>query len=184
MSWNSNSKLRSLVLAAILSALSFVLMRFVEFPIFASAPFLKTDLGDIPLLFGAIILGPVYGVGIALVKNLLYLISGAGSGGPLGVLVNFIALASFAIVTGLLTYRKKKPLIIFLGLILGGLALTFVMIPTNLWAVPLFLPGISRKDLLDYIFKINIPFNLIKGVIDTVIVFAVWLMLRKRGFAE
>ncbi len=181
MSWNSNSKLRNLVFAAILSTLSFVLMRFVEFPIFASAPFLKTDLGDIPLLFGAIVLGPVYGVGIAIVKNLIYLITGPGAGGPLGVLVNFVALASFALVTGLVCARSKNPFRVFVALILGGLALVLVMIPTNMWAVPLFLPGITRKELMDYIFKINIPFNLIKVAIDTVVVFVVWTSLKKRN---
>lgn len=184
MSWNSKSKLRSVVLAAILSALSFILMRFVEFPIFASFPFLKTDLGDIPLLIGAIFLGPIYAIAIAFIKNLLFLISGAGSGGPLGVLVNFIAVGSFSLITGLVTYKKQKIYWILIGLILGTASFTLIMIPTNLWAAPLFMLGITKQALLDYIYKVNVPFNLIKGLIDTAIVIPLWYGLKKRRIFE
>ena len=99
------TKLRSIILAGILAALSFVLMRFTEFPLIPAAPFLKTDLGDIPLLIGAVYLGPWYGVAIAFVKNLLFLASGGGSGGLLGSTVNFITLGSFAIVLGSIVKR-------------------------------------------------------------------------------
>lgn len=184
MSWNNNSKLRSVAFAAILSALSFILMRFIEFPIFASFPFLKTDLGDIPLLIGAIFLGPLYAVSIAFVKNLLFLISGAGSGGPLGVLVNFIAVGSFSVVVGLITYKKQKFYWVLLGLVLGIITFTAIMIPTNLWAVPLFMPGITKEALTNYIYKVNVPFNLIKGLIDLVIVIPLWYGLKKRKLFE
>jgi len=180
MSWNNQSKLRIIITAGILSALSFVLMRFVEFPIFASAPFLKTDLGDIPLLIGAIFLGPIYALAIAFIKNLLFLISGAGQGGPLGVLVNFIAVTSFSVVVGLLAYKKQKLLFLLFGLFLGTIALAGVMIPVNMWAVPLFIKGITRQALMDYIFKINVPFNVVKGAIDSAIIIPLWLALRKR----
>lgn len=181
MSWNNNSKLRSIILAAILSALSFILMRFVEFPIFASFPFLKTDLGDVPLLIGGIFLGPMYALAIAFVKNLLFLISGAGQGGPLGVLVNFIAVGTLSVVAGLISYRRQKLFWVIFGVVLGTIVFTLVMIPTNLWAVPLFMPGITRQALYEYIFKVNVPFNLIKGMIDLALIIPLWLTLRKRN---
>jgi riboflavin transporter FmnP len=180
MSWNNQSKLRIIIVAGILSALSFVLMRFVEFPIFASAPFLKTDLGDIPLFIGAIFLGPIYAIAIAFIKNLLFLISGAGQGGPLGVLVNFIAVTSFSVVVGLLAYKKQKLLFLLFGLFLGTITLALVMIPVNMWAVPLFIPSFTRAQLIEYIYRVNLPFNLIKGAIDSAIIIPLWLALRKR----
>ncbi len=189
MSWNNNKKkLRSIIYAGILAALSFVLMRFTEFPLMPSASFLKTDLGDIPLLIGAIQLGPIYAVAIALIKNLIFLISGAGQGGPLGVLVNFIAVATFALIVGLFTARKKSTVTILLGLVVGMIAMVLVMIPVNLWAVPRFSPNFAkpemRQALYDYIFKVNVPFNLIKGAIDVLVTTIIAFALRKRKFFE
>lgn len=178
MSWKN---LKTLLYAGILSALSFVLMRFVEFPLLPQASFLKTDLGDIPLLVGAYFLGPVVGVAIAFVKNLLFLVSGGGSGGIIGVTVNFIATGTFALVLGIVSLRKKNTLTLILGLILGTVALVLIMIPTNLYyAVPKFLPNWTKEQIYRYIITINIPFNILKGLLDTLVTFPVVKALEKR----
>ena len=172
MSWQNNRRnnLKKLIYAGILAALSFVLMRFTEFPLFPPPyNFLTTDLGDIPMLVGAIQLGPFYAIAIALTKNLLFLASGGSQGQVIGVFVNFIAVGTFGLVTGFITIRKKNLLTIITGLVLGFITMSLIMIPTNLWAVPLFLPGITKSQLYSYIIKVNFPFNLIKGAIDTVI---------------
>jgi len=177
MSWKN---LRSIIFAGILAALSFVLMRFTEFPLLPQASFLKTDLGDIPLLVGAYFFGPFVGVAIAFVKDLLFFISGAGSGGPIGVLLNFIATGTFALVVGLVSLKKKNDLTLALGLILGTIALVLVMIPANLWAIPKFLPSWTKEQTLTYIFTINLPFNILKGLLDTVVTFFVVKALKGR----
>lgn len=177
------TKLRSIILAGILAALSFVLMRFTEFPLIPAAPFLKTDLGDIPLLVGVVYLGPWYGVAIAFVKNLLFLASGGGSGGLLGSTVNFIALSSFAIVLGSIVKRTINLKRLLLGFTAGTVVMTLVMIPVNFWAVPLFLPGITRPALISYLFKVNLPFNLIKGALDTIITVVTLTAIKKRNLS-
>ncbi len=177
------TKIRSIILAGILAALSFVLMRFTEFPLIPAAPFLKTDLGDIPLLIGAVYLGPWCGVAIAFIKNLLFLASGGGSGGLLGSTVNFIALSSFAIVVGIIVRGTINLKRLLLGFTAGTVVMTLVMIPVNLWAVPLFLPGITRPALISYIFKINLPFNLIKGALSTIITIATLAAIKKRNLS-
>ena len=48
----SNRKLRTLVGAAMLSAMAFVLA-FLEFPVPLSPPFARMDLSDLPALIGA-----------------------------------------------------------------------------------------------------------------------------------
>ena len=173
MSWNQTNRrnnLKKLIYAGILAALSFVLMRFTEFPIFPPPNnFLTIDLGDIPMLIGAIQLGPLYAVAIALIKNLLFLASGGSQGQAIGVFVNFIAVGTFGLIVGLITMRKKNLPTVLAGLFTGFIAMALIMIPTNLWAVPLFLPGITKPVLYNYIIKINLPFNLIKGIIDTAI---------------
>jgi hypothetical protein len=43
------------------------------------------------------------------------------------------------------------------------------------------MPGITRQALHEYIFKVNVPFNLIKGMIDLALIIPLWLTLRKRN---
>ncbi len=53
---------RNLTVAAMLSAVAFILM-FIEFPLPMLIPsFVKMDFSDLPALLGAFALGPVYGV--------------------------------------------------------------------------------------------------------------------------
>ena len=61
----------NLTVAAMLSAVAFILM-FIEFPLPMLIPsFVKMDFSDLPALLGTFSLGPVYGAAIQLVKNLL-----------------------------------------------------------------------------------------------------------------
>jgi len=175
------TKLRRIILAGILAALGFILMRFTEFPLIPSAYFLKTDLGDIPLLIGAVYLGPWYGVAITFIKNLLFLATGGSGGGIIGSFVNFIALGTFTLVVGSIAKNKINLKRLVPAFITGTLIMALVMIPVNFWAVPLFLPGTTHSVLVNYIFKINFPFNIIKGVIDTIITIITLMALRKRN---
>ena len=65
-------KTHHLAVAAMLCAVAFVL-QFIEFSIPLIPSFVKLDLSDLPALLGTFSLGPVYGVVIQLVKNLLHL---------------------------------------------------------------------------------------------------------------
>ena len=65
---------RSLVLAAVLSAVAFLLM-FVDFSIPALIPsFIKMDVSDLCALLGSFLLGPVWGIAISAMKNILILL--------------------------------------------------------------------------------------------------------------
>ena len=65
---------RSLVLTAVLSATAFLLM-FIDFSIPALIPsFIKMDISDLPALLGSFLLGPIYGIVISALKNLLILL--------------------------------------------------------------------------------------------------------------
>jgi len=175
------SKLRAVLFAGILAALGFVLMRFTEFPLIPSAAFLKTDLGDLPVLLGTIFLGPWYGVGMAFTKDLLYLLSGGGGGGILGAFINFIAVGTLALILGFFTQRTKNYANVTIGLILGTITMTIAMFFVNMWAVPTFwFPKITHKDLMIYLYTVNLPFNLLKGTLDTVFTLLLYAAFKKR----
>lgn len=100
----ASKRTHRLAVAAMLSAVAAVL-QFVEFSIPLIPSFVKLDISDLPALLGTFSLGPVYGVVIQLVKNLLHLPFGSSAG--VGELSNFILGAVFVLCAGLV-YRKHK----------------------------------------------------------------------------
>ncbi|SUL68949.1 riboflavin transporter [Staphylococcus aureus] len=85
---------KRLITISMLSAIAFVLT-FIKFPIPFLPPYLTLDFSDVPSLLATFTFGPVAGIIVALVKNLLnYLFS---MGDPVGPFANFLAGASFLI---------------------------------------------------------------------------------------
>ncbi|EEB36682.1 hypothetical protein ANHYDRO_00485 [Anaerococcus hydrogenalis DSM 7454] len=101
---HDQKKLRNLVKVGILSAMSFILM-FVQFPIPVAPPFMKVDLADVPALIGGFSMGPVYGVLIQLIKNVLNLTK--TSTGGVGEISNFIVGGLFVFISASI-YKKIK----------------------------------------------------------------------------
>ena len=61
-----------LTVTAMLSTIAFIL-KHIEFPIPALIPsFVKLDISELPELLAAFSLGPVYGVVVSLLKNVLF----------------------------------------------------------------------------------------------------------------
>ena len=67
-----NTKVRYITVTAMLSAVAFVLM-YLEIAIPIMPSFIKFDFSDLPALLGSFALGPVCGVLICLIKNVLHL---------------------------------------------------------------------------------------------------------------
>lgn len=148
---------------ALLSALAFVMMR-LETQLPFLPPFLKYDPSEVPVLVGALALGPVAGVVIALVKNLLSLLLLGLA--PVGIVANFVAGAVLAWVAGS-TYRAGASAArLWLALLAGAVVMTLVMIPANYYV---FLPahGITGPDAMSMILKGLIPFNFCKAAISS-----------------
>lgn len=78
--------------------------------------FIKLDFSDLPELIGAFAYGPVAGVIICLLRNLIHM--AVSQSGFVGELSNFILGAVFALVAGLI-YKKMKTK---KGALLGGTA--------------------------------------------------------------
>ena len=84
------SRTHKLTVTAMLSTVAFLLM-FIEFPIPALIPaFVKLDISDLPELLAAFSLGPIYGVVVTLLKNVLFSVLHGTSSAYVGELFNFI----------------------------------------------------------------------------------------------
>ena len=70
-----NNRIRKLTGTAMLSAVAYILM-FLEFPIpFLIPPFIKMDFSELPALIAGFAYGPLSGVAVCLIKNLLHLMN-------------------------------------------------------------------------------------------------------------
>ena len=176
----------NLTVAAMLSAVAFILM-FIEFPIPMLIPaFIKMDFSDLPALLGAFALGPVYGVIISYMKNLLHIVIKGTSTACVGELSNFILGAIFSAVAGYLYKHHKSRKTAIIGAVAGAVAMGVLSVPSNYFVVypayvqfyhmPLeailgmyqaILP--SADSLIKCLILFNLPFTLVKGLLDAVL---------------
>ena len=114
-----------------LSAVAFILM-FIEFPIPMLIPsFVKMDFSDLPALLGAFALGPVYGVVISFMKNLLHIVIKGTSTACVGELCNFMLGAVFSAVAGVIYKHHKSRKTAIIGAIAGAAAMAVFSVPSN-----------------------------------------------------
>ena len=179
--------LRMIAVTAIMSALSAVLM-FVEFSIPIMPAFIKLDVSELPALITSFTFGPVCGVAVFLVKNLIHLFVTSTFG--VGELSNFILGAIFVFVAGMFYKHKHNHKYALIGAMAGDLAMEVLCFFVNLFFVyPLYIKlmlpeeailGMYRAILpsVDSLWKailiFNVPFTFVKGLISVAITFIVY----------
>ncbi len=173
----------------IMSAAGFVLM-LLEFPLpFIIPSFIKFDFSELPALITSFAYGPLSGILVCLVKNILHL--PFTSSACVGELSNFILGAIFVGVAGLIYKISKSRKSAFIGTVIGAISMAIISVATNYYVVyPAFSVIYSMpmeailgmyKALLpaaDNLFKalliFNLPFNFFKGMIDAGICFVIY----------
>src|SRR5699024_8474215 len=189
------SKLRITVQIGMLGAIALVLM-FFEFPIpFIAPPFIKMDFSEIPVLVGTFAMGPLAGVLIELLKNLLNLVIHGTTTMGVGELSNFIIGCAFVVPAGLF-YRKKKTRVnalkgmaagTLLMAAMGCLTNAFIMFPlySTLMGIPMdsFIamgtaihPAID--NMVSFVILRMVLFNLLKGIVISIITLLLYKRLR------
>ena len=110
----------NLTVAAMLSAVAFILM-FLEIPLPMLIPsFVKMDFSDLPALLGAFALGPVNGVVISLMKHLLHIIIKGNTTAFVGELRTILIRRVFSAVAGFVYTRHKSRKPAILGALAGA----------------------------------------------------------------
>ena len=187
----SRSRTHKLAVTAMLSAVAFILM-FIEFPIPALIPsFVKLDISDLPELLAAFSLGPIYGVAVTFLKNLLHILIKGTSSAYVGELFNFVMGSVFAFSAGFIYQRKKSRKSALLGSVVGAVLMAVLSVPLNYFLVypayvvcyglPLeaiigmyqaILP--SAASLIKCLVIFNLPFTFFKGMLDVVLCFLIY----------
>jgi len=173
-----------------------VVCSLIHFPILPAVPFLEFEVMDIPVIISAFAFGPIAGAAIAVVSILLSTVLGIAGSVPYGPIMHIIALVAVVLVAGYWYKYHKTRKGAVIALVLGGLALIVVMIPSNLLVTPAF-TGMPVEAIYRLILPENvlvalgvapysgpipfppllIPFNLIKAAINGVVVFLLYKRL-------
>ncbi len=171
-----------------------VVLQYLDFPIpMLIPPFIKFDFSDLPALLGAYAYGPLAGVLIELVKNLIH--CAITKSATVGELSNFILGAAFTGTAGMIykMHKTKKTAIT------GGIAGAFIMgvfsILSNYFVVYPFyykaympeevvlaayqaiMPGV--KDVLQCLLIFNLPFTIVKGIACVLVSIPIYKPLTK-----
>ena len=181
--------MRKLTGTAMLSAIAYVLM-FLDFSVPFMPSFIKMDLSELPALIGSFAYGPVAGVIICLIKNVLHLF--ITTTGGVGELSNFLLGASFVLVAGGVYRFKKTRTGALIGSVLGAVLMGLFSIVSNYFLVyPIYYNFMPKEailsayqlifsgvhNLLECLIVFNAPFTCIKGLISVVITFLIYKRL-------
>ncbi|MEI6578932.1 MAG: ECF transporter S component [Eubacteriales bacterium] len=187
---DTNQTLMKTIFTGLFTAISFILY-LLEFPIIPGNTALKLDLSDIAALVGAISFGPVFGVTVELLKNILELVfKGLGTQMGYGNLINFIVGCSFIVPFSLIfKYFSQKPNFakIKANIIAGVFATACIIaagIIVNYFVAPSFFRNfvhyeIGKEALWGFIGTASI-LNLIKGTILSVFAYPISQVLNKQ----
>lgn len=182
-----SAKTHKIAVTAILSAVATVLM-FISFPIpFLIPPFVKMDFSELPALLAAFSMGPLSGVMVCLVKNLINLFFTTTSG--VGELCNFLLGVCFVIPAGWIYKVRRTRSGALLASGVGAVAMAVLSVPVNYFISYPFYTSFMPLDtiigmyqellpsvdgLLACLLIFNMPFTLLKGVLDVALAFLIY----------
>ena len=176
-------KTRFLAKTAILGVLSFLIM-LIETPIPLFAAFLKLDLSDVPALLAGFSMGPGAGLAVELVKNVLH--SFRSQTALIGEVANFLTGALLVVPAAWIYSLKKTKKNAILGMIVGTIVMSIGMSIANYYVIiPLYQTVLNLPidavvamgtqanpyivDLKTLVIFSMLPFNILKGIIVTII---------------
>ena len=174
----------------IFAAIAAVLVYF-EFPLPFAPSFYELDFSFVPELICSFSLGPVAGVVCALVKELLKLLLRGTTTAFVGDLSNFVMGCSFILPASVVYHVKKSRRSAVIGMGVGTVVLTvFGSVFNAFYLLPAFsaLYGMPLEAIVGMGTKINpainsvstlvlfavVPFNLLKGVVVSIITFLLY----------
>lgn len=185
-----NKKVRYAAVVGIMSAIA-VVLQFLEFPIPLVPSFIKFDFSDLPGLITAFALGPVAGVLVSLIKNVIHLL--VTQSGGVGELANFMIAAVFTLTAGLIyKFNKTRSGALIASLCASALSAVSCIFTNYYIIYPIYYKIAMPKEAIlgmyqailpsvDSILKslliFNVPFTFVKGLIISLICFIVYKKL-------
>ena len=178
-----NNRVNWIAKVGMLSAVSAILM-FLEIPVPLVPPFLKFDFSDLPALIAGFAFGPMAGVAVLLVKNIIHAL--ASWSFLVGELANFLIGISFVLPAALVYKSGKTKSRAIIGMVTGGITMVVIAGLLNYYVlIPMYtrVLGYTMEDIVAWSSTANrhivdlrslviigiTPFNVFKVLVNTVI---------------
>ena len=180
---------RNLVLTAVLGAIaSVMMMEPFSFPIPIMPSYIKMDFSEVPALIASFSMGPISGAAVCLIKNVINAFF--SKTGCIGELSNFLLGVAFVVPAGYVYKFKKNRTGAVIASITGSVTMALTGVATNYFIIfPLFskylmpiesIIGMYQKimpsvdGMLMCLLIFNLPFTLVKGLIDSALTFLIY----------
>ena len=179
-----NNNTQFITVCGLFGAVSAVLM-FFSFNVPLMPSFIKMDFSELPALLASFSYGPLAGVAVCAIKNLINVF--ATTTGGVGELSNFMLGSMFVIPAGLIYKKFKTKKGACAGALIGALVMATVSVFTNYYVVypvyTIFMPMETIIGMYSAIYPVenlwqaliifNMPYTFIKGMVNVVI--AMWI---------
>lgn len=182
--------IRTVVQIGMLSAIAIVLMLF-EIPLPFAPAFYEIDFSEVPVLIGCFVMGPLAGAAIELVKILLNLVINGTITAGVGEAANFLIGCALCVPAGIIYRRNKTRKGAIIGMaagtvvmtILGCLLNAYILLPVYATAFGMPIDSLVEMgtalnknitSLSTFVIFAVAPFNLLKGVLVSSIVFLIY----------
>lgn len=180
----NSKRLRKMIVIAMLGSIATVLMQF-NFPLPALPGFLKFDFGEVPAVIAIMTMGPVAGITVELIKNVLHwFLSGSPTGVPVGEIANFVTGLLFILPIYFIFKKFRSSKGLAAGLVAGtvtmaiGMSLLNYIVFLPMYTYFLNMPPVTGDALYTMIVLGILPFNIIKGVITMTILLLLYTRMK------
>ena len=161
---------KKLVTLALFTALTYVVSLF-SCPLFPATPYLKLDFGNVFILLSGFLFGPVEGIIVCLVKEVLSLIN--SSSGGVGEIANFCMILAYVLFPSILYLYKKGIKSVVLSLSVASILQPVTALVCNRF---INFPLYGMVDFFPQVWHYILLFNVIKSVAISIVT----LLLYKR----
>lgn len=180
-----SKRLRRMIIIAMLGSIATILMKF-NFPLPALPTFLKFDFGEIPAVIAVMTMGPIAGIVVELIKNILYwFLSGSPTGIPVGEMANFTTGILFIMPIYFIYNKFRTTKGLAAGLVAGTVTMAVGMSVLNYFVFfPMYtyflnMPMATGEALYKLVILGVLPFNLVRGLITMALTILLFSKLKK-----
>ena len=176
---SSTEALRRLVCMAMLCAVAYVVM-YLSKTVFAPltvAGLLTFDLKDVIIAIGGFLFGPISAFIISAVVSLIEMVTVSDTG-PVGLLMNVLSTIAFVCPASFLYYRRRSLSSAVVGLIVGGVLMTAIMLLWNYLITPLYM-NVEREVVATMLPTVFLPFNVVKAAMNGALTIVIYKPVSK-----
>ncbi len=153
-------KIRAIAITGMITAVAFLITFVFRFKV----SFLTFDFKDAFIALLALMYGPLYGVASAAIVALLEFLTVSDTG-VYGLIMNFLASGTFALVCGIIYKYKRTFSGAILSLVFAAISVVAVMVTANIFITPFYM-GVPRSTVIPMILPLLLPFNIAKTVMN------------------